>query len=133
MSDVEEIALAVIVEGGRVLVARRGEGHLAGTWEFPGGKIETGESAEDAARRECAEELGVSVRAGGEILVHEHEYESKRVRLHCVECEISEGEVPRAIAATELAWVSLEELRGMPIPPANDALIERLTEAGIGA
>ena len=81
-----EVAAAVVVFEGKILLARRHEGELAGLWEFPGGKLEPLETSTDAAERELLEELNLCVTAHERLLVLEHQYPTKRVRLHFVRC-----------------------------------------------
>jgi 8-oxo-dGTP diphosphatase len=83
------VLAAVIEREGRVLVTRRLEGsHLSGYWEFPGGKCDPDETHEACLARELREELGVEARIGPELLVTEHAYPEKTVRLHFRRCEI---------------------------------------------
>lgn len=123
MKPPREIALAVIVRDGRVLVGRRPKGPLAGLWEFPGGKIEPGESAGVAAVRECAEELGLSVAAVRGLGVVEHDYPEVHVRLHVVLCRIEGVGDPRPLAIESPVWVTPAELAGWPIPEPNHAVL----------
>ena len=120
------VVLAAIVErDGRLLVTRRLAGtHLEGYWEFPGGKCEPDESHAACLARELEEELGVRATVGNEILVTEHAYPERRVRLHFRECTI-EGE-PRARLGQEIRWVTREELRALQFPAADAELIEML-------
>jgi len=83
-----DVAAAVIVLDGRVLLARRIGGYLDGLWEFPGGKMEGRESPQQAAEREISEELNLRIRAGKRLLVLEHDYPDKRIRLHFVHCTL---------------------------------------------
>ena len=121
------VVLAAIVEReGRLLVTRRLENtHLAGYWEFPGGKCDPHETHAACLARELEEELGVRAIVGNEVLVTEHEYPERRVRLHFRECEI-EGE-PEARLGQELRWVERSELRTMQFPDADRELIEKLS------
>jgi 8-oxo-dGTP diphosphatase len=121
------VVAAVIERGGRILVARRLKGtHLAGLWEFPGGKCDPGETHEACLVREIDEELGVSAHVGGEILSVEHAYPEKRVRLHFHACVI-DGE-PRPMIGQELQWVDRTALMSLEFPEADRKLIEILSE-----
>ena len=117
------VVLAGVIErDGRFLLARRLEHtHLAGYWEFPGGKCEPHESHEACLIRELREELDVRAVVGDEILATEHTYPERTVRLHFRRCDI-DGE-PRPLLGQELRWVGREELRTLQLPPADDELI----------
>lgn len=120
------VLAAVIEHDGRVLVTRRLEGsHLSGYWEFPGGKCELGETHEACLARELREELGVEARIGPEILVTEHAYPEKTVRLHFRRCEIDGP--PRPLLNQQMRWVSREEMRALSFPEADRTMIEMLT------
>jgi 8-oxo-dGTP diphosphatase len=122
------VVLAAIVErsDGRLLVTRRLEGtHLAGLWEFPGGKCEAGESHESCLARELREELDVAGTIGAELLVTEHAYPDRVIRLHFRTCRI-DGE-PKAVLGQEIRWVQRSELASLSFPPADRELIELLT------
>ncbi len=121
-----QVAVAIPARGGLVLVARRPEGvHLAGTWEFPGGKIEAGEEPAAAARRELAEETGLR---GGEIeplLVHAFDYPDRGVRLHVYLVLEPVGEV-RMDGARAWSWVALSDLASLRMPEANGPIVHAL-------
>ena len=118
---------AVIERDGRFLVTRRLEGtHLSGYWEFPGGKCDPGETQEACLARELREELVIDARIGAEIVVTEHTYPERTVRLHFRRCEIM-GE-PRPLLNQEMRWVSRDEMRTLPFPAADRKLIEVLIE-----
>jgi mutator protein MutT len=124
--SVVEVVAAVIEHGGRVLITRRPPGtHLAGLWEFPGGKCEPGEPAADALEREIREELGARVTVGEVIDTVEWPYPEKRVRISFFRCAL-DGEIapPQGL---EMAWVSRDELPGYAFPAADAALIARLS------
>ncbi len=82
------VAAAVLIDNGQVLMARRRGGYLDNLWEFPGGKLEKGESAEDAAARELKEELDIDIVPDKTVLILEHSYPDKTVRLHFVKCSL---------------------------------------------
>ncbi len=123
------VVAAVIERDSRFLLGRRLEGtHLAGFWEFPGGKCDSGESHADCLRRELREELGVESEIGGELVVTEHAYPDRTVRLHFLRCHI-EGE-PRNVLGQELRWVTRQELSTMELPEADKELVAKLVSAG---
>jgi 8-oxo-dGTP diphosphatase len=120
------VAAAIVERGGRFLMARRLQGtHLEGLWEFPGGKVDPGESLEACLARELTEELGVEAAVGPLRWSTTHDYPSKRVELHFFDCAI-EGE-PRPLLGQELRWVSRAELATLPLPEADAGLVALLT------
>jgi 8-oxo-dGTP diphosphatase len=125
-SKVIDVAAGIVLQDGRVLVARRRKGdHLGGLWEFPGGKMEPGETPHDALQRELAEELGVRVRVGPLWGILSHRYPERSVRLHFLFAWIEEGE-PRAAAAEELRWATPPELASLSFPGADRPLVTAL-------
>ena len=104
------VTAAVIERDGAFLLTRRLQGtHLAGTWEFPGGKCDPGESLVDCLRREIDEELGVDCMVGDRILEATHDYPERRVVLHFFRCELRGVPAPRI--GQEMEWVARERLR----------------------
>jgi len=126
MSSPLIVVLAAIVErDGRLLVTRRLKGtHLAGLWEFPGGKCEAGESHEACLARELAEELGVASVVGPEVFATEHAYPERTVRLHFRACTIS-GE-PQPLLGQQIQWIARSALHTLEFPPADEELIAML-------
>ena len=121
-----EVVAAVIRREVKILITQRPDDvHLARLWEFPGGKVEPGESLEKALQREIREELGVRIAVGDEFYTVEHDYPGKSVRLHFFNCVIEEGE-PAAIEVASLKWVLPAELSQFEFPPADAELIEKL-------
>ena len=120
------IVLAAVIErDGRFLLARRLKGtHLEGLWEFPGGKCMPGETHEACLARELMEELGVRAAVGEELLVTEHVYPEKAVRLHFRRCTI-EGD-PRPVLGQDLRWADRGTLRELSFPEADKGLIDLL-------
>ena len=122
------VLAAVIARDGRLLVTRRLEGtHLSGYWEFPGGKCEPGEAHESCLAREILEELDVVAEVGPEILVTEHAYPSRTVRLHFRWCRI-QGE-PKAVLGQAMRWITREELGDLQFPEADRELIDLLVKS----
>jgi mutator protein MutT len=120
------VVLAAVIEvEDRFLLARRLKNtHLAGMWEFPGGKCEPGETHESCLGRELQEELGVDAEIGDEIVTTEHAYPDRTVRLHFRRATLK-GE-PRPMLGQELRWVTRDELTTLELPPADRELIEIL-------
>jgi len=125
-----EVVAAVIIRHGKVLLSQRPEGtHLAGTWEFPGGKREPGESHEKCLVREIREELGVSIVVGEKITSIFHRYPEQTVLLSFYRCDLVDGE-PRPLAVQDCRWVALANLPTLDMPEADRPLVRMLGEAG---
>ncbi len=121
------VAAAVLHDSqGRVLVCQRPAGKtLAGLWEFPGGKLEPGEAAEAALRRELFEELGIQVRSCRPLMQLQHEYPERHVELLVWLVEHYDGEA-RGLEGQALRWVSVQELPTLALLPADLPIIEYL-------
>jgi mutator protein MutT len=123
---VVEVAAGLICREGRYLIAKRKAGvHLAGLWEFPGGKREADETLEECLRRELFEELSIQVDIPIPFRIIRHEYPEKTVELHFFLCAIERGQ-PIPIDCAELRWVSPHELTHYQFPPADRPIIEAL-------
>jgi 8-oxo-dGTP diphosphatase len=119
------IAVAVVEHEGRLLIGQRPPGvPLAGLWEFPGGKVEAGETASAAAARECLEEAGLVIEVGAAYPAVVHQYDHDRLALEFFACRAVDAKVP---PRPPFRWVELSELAGLPFPAANAALIEFLS------
>jgi 8-oxo-dGTP diphosphatase len=120
------VAAAVIEERGRILVSRRPAGaHLEGYWEFPGGKLDEGESPEEALVRELSEELGISIRVDRILDVAFHRYPEKAVLVLFYACTRMSGE-PRDLGVAAHRWAAVSDLRDEEFPPADVRLLARL-------
>jgi 8-oxo-dGTP diphosphatase len=120
------VVAAVVVRGGNVLLSRRPPGkHLAGLWEFPGGKVEEGETPESALAREVREELGLEITAPLPYAFVHHEYPEKRILMLAYRCGAS-GEP----AGTDLEWRwhPLARLDADVMPPADLPIVRALRE-----
>jgi A/G-specific adenine glycosylase len=104
---------------------RRQEGLLGGLWEFPGGKIEPGETVEECIRREIQEELGIEIAVGDRLITVDHAYTHFRVTLNVHHCRHLSGE-PQPLECDEVRWVTLNDLDQYPFPKANLKIIEAL-------
>jgi A/G-specific adenine glycosylase len=126
----KSIGVAVIWNNaGQVLIdRRRQEGLLGGLWEFPGGKVEPGETIEDCIVREIREELGIEISVGKHLITLDHAYTHFRVTLNVHHCQHLSG-IPEAIECDEIRWVSVAELDQFPFPKANEHIIAALRTA----
>jgi 8-oxo-dGTP diphosphatase len=124
-----EVTAGLILHEGKVLIARRKAGkHLAGFWEFPGGKIEPGEAPEASLQRELEEELGVRVKVGEAFMVNDHIYPEKTVRLHSFLVHHLSGEFTLHDHSA-IEWVKPSELFDFLLAPADVPIAERLVAA----
>jgi 8-oxo-dGTP diphosphatase len=118
------IAIAVVEHDGRYLIGRRPEGApLAGLWEFPGGKIQAGETAELAAARECLEETGLAVEVGPAYPSVVHQYAHGKVALEFFACRPFE---PARTPKAPFRWVLAADLGDYEFPEANGGLVAYL-------
>jgi 8-oxo-dGTP diphosphatase len=121
-----DVALAVPLRDGRVFVARRASGlHLAGSWEFPGGKIDVGETPADAARRELAEETGLVAGDLEPLVLLVHDYVEAPLRFHVFLARDPAGEVVMD-ARRQHAWLTPHELSSIEMPEANRQMLRAL-------
>ena len=125
-----DVVGAVIRDGDRILLAQRPEGKSqAGLWEFPGGKIEPGETPEEALIRECREELAVLIEEPRELTSVVHRYPEKTVHLILMQCRLARGEVPVPQEHQQVVWVPRDELAAMNLCPADRELLLELQTA----
>jgi 8-oxo-dGTP diphosphatase len=120
------VTAAVIVRGGRVLIARRGPGEkLAGMWEFPGGKVEPGETLENCLTRELREELGLIVSVGKVLAESIYHYEYGSIRLVAMLTTVRSGTMTLSVH-DRVEWVYPRALSNFSLAPADIAIAERL-------
>lgn len=128
-SRLRVVAAALFDADGRVLIAERPVGkHMAGWWEFPGGKVAEGESDPQALIRELREELGVETQAVGEIMALSHEYPDRIVDLVLWRAAISSG-VPQSLDGQQLKWVHPRALGDEKLLPADAPFVQALQNA----
>ncbi len=127
------VTAAIISRANTVLIAQRpANGLLGGMWEFPGGKLETGEDFPAALKREIQEELGVEILVGQAFGIYRHAYTHFRVTLHAFFCKLVAGE-PQALEASELKWVKPAELGLFPMGKIDRLIAARIQErSGLG-
>ena len=120
------VVAAVIEHANRFLVTRRQAGvHLAGHWEFPGGKVAAGETHTAALRREIIEELDADVVVHDLVLETTHTYPERTVTLFFYRCDLVG--TPKPMLGQEMEWIPRAQLSSRPFPPADDELIRMLT------
>ena len=126
MNDPIEVAAGLVFRRGKLLISQRpAGGHLAGLWEFPGGKCETGEALPECLQRELFEELGVVVSVSERVMTTTHVYPEKAVKLNFFLCKLVTGK-PEGMEGQALAWITSEELGGYSFPEADAKLLEKL-------
>lgn len=113
------VAAVIRANDGRILLAQRpAGGPHGGLWEFPGGKVEEGESPEEALVREILEELEIEIAVGEELTSVEHAYPHVAIRLTAYECRLLRG-VPRPLHCQDFSWVDPDRLLSYPMPEAD--------------
>jgi 8-oxo-dGTP diphosphatase len=122
------VVAAIIEQGDRFLLTRRQKGaHLEGLWEFPGGKIDAGETHAEALARELREELDVDVEVADLRFHTTHDYDDRIVALYFYQCRLRG--TPRPLLGQQMRWVPRGELAALAFPPADAELIKVLTES----
>ncbi|CAM3376985.1 8-oxo-dGTP diphosphatase MutT [Paenibacillus lupini] len=124
-----EVAAAIIENGqGQILIARRKQGKSqAGMWEFPGGKIEVGETTEDCLRRELLEEMNIGINPYAYFGVNDHHYGSTHIRLIAYKATFMSGEI-ELVDHDEYRWINIAELKEFTFAPADIPFVEMLEE-----
>jgi len=121
-----EVVAAILKREGKYLIARRAPGkHLAGYWEFPGGKVEEGETPEESLQREMWEEFGVHADVGAYLGDNVHDYGSKVIRLLAYEVAVS-GELLQSTDHDCIEWATLEEMRNYHLAEADIPLLQHI-------
>lgn len=119
------VVAAVIMKEGRVFAKQRGYGEFKDGWEFPGGKVEAGESPEEALRREIREELEVEVNVGDLIDTIEYDYPAFHLSMKCYACTIAGGS-PHLLEHEAARWLSADQLDSVAWLPADITLIPKI-------
>ena len=130
MPDRIFVVAAVIEQGGRFLVTRRLSGtHLAGCWEFPGGKMHEGETQIQALEREMLEELNTGILNARRIFHTSHAYDERSVELHFYRCDLTSE--PQPMLGQRMRWIAREEFAALEFPPADAELIDGLVNTSL--
>ena len=120
-----EVVAAIIQREGAYFATQRGYGEFEGMWEFPGGKIEPGESSENALKREIQEELGVDIVIEDLICTTEYDYPSFHLTMHCYLCSVASGDIELR-EHKSARWLTAETLDSVEWLPADKDVISRL-------
>ena len=125
-----EVVAAIIKRDGKILATQRGYGDLEGGWEFPGGKVESGETPEDAIVREIEEELRASIVVDSRLTTVEHDYEKFHLSMRCYVCSLTSEDV----VLTEhhaARWLDGDTIDSVAWLPADVQVVEAIKEAGL--
>lgn len=121
------VVAAVISRDGKYLITqRRSTAVLPGLWEFPGGRVEVGESDEQALKREVRERLGIEVTVAARMAQRTHHYHGYSVELNLYQGEIPPSAEPQALRVAEIRWVASNEFEKYPFPAADQATTDLL-------
>lgn len=128
----KQIGVAVINnQQGKILIDRRKQkGEMGGLWEFPGGKLEAGETIEECIQREIKEELDIEISVGDRLTTITHNYETFNVTLYVHDCQYLSGE-PQPLECEEIHWVAPDQLDRYQFPQANTQIINLLQQRGV--
>lgn len=120
-----KVVAAVIHKNDKIFATARGYGELKGLWEFPGGKIENGETPQQALVREIQEELDTKITVGNLIETIEYDYSTFHLSMDCFWCSIVDGDL-KLLEAQDAKWLSKKELYSVQWLPADVSLIEKI-------
>lgn len=122
-----EVVAAIITQKNKIFATQRGYGKWKGKWEFPGGKIELGETKEEALKREIREELDTEIKINALMQTVEYNYTEFHLILHCFLCEVVQGNLV-LLEHQDAKWLTVSELDTIDWLPADLPIIKRLKE-----
>ncbi len=122
-----EVVAAVIADNGKIFATQRGYGDFKGMWEFPGGKMEPGESREEALKREIREELDTEISIDGFLCTVDYDYPAFHLTMHCFICSVVDGEL-RLKEHEAARWLAADELYSVDWLPADIDVVKTLRE-----
>jgi len=124
-----EVVAGVIKDGERVFATQRGYGDYKDFWEFPGGKMEAGETPQQALARELREELAIDVEVGEFVCTVEYDYPAFHLTMHCFFCTIAGGKAPELLEHEAARWLTAAELHSVNWLPADVEVVKALEKA----
>ena len=128
MKTIEVVAAIIRDDEGRIFATQRGYGDMKDGWEFPGGKVESGESPEDALKREILEELDTKIVIEKLLTTVDYDYPKFHLTMHCFVCSIESGSL--TLKEHEAArWLKLSEIYSVDWLPADKVVVDRLTKS----
>ena len=123
-----EVVAAIIIKEGHVFATQRGYGEWQGWWEFPGGKMEAGESPQEALRREIREELDAEISVGDFLETVEWDHPNFHLTMHCFVCSLL-SESLRLNEHEAATWLTLDTLNSVKWLPADEILLDKIAES----
>ncbi len=123
-----EVVAGIIKQGEKIFCTARGYGEYKGYWEFPGGKMEPGETREQALARELKEELAIDVSVEEHVITIDYDYPTFHLTMHCFYCTITNGSIT-LLEHEDARWLLPSELHSVKWLPADEAILERLCNA----
>ncbi len=127
MKTIHVVAAIITDASGRIFATQRGYGEWKDWWEFPGGKIEPGETPEEALRREIREELDIDITVGRLLATVEYDYPAFHLSMQCYLCTLPAG-TPRLLEHEDARWLTREDLDSVRWLPADESIIKQLRD-----
>lgn len=127
--NIKRVVAAIIIQNGTLFATQRGKGKYKGYWEFPGGKIENGETPQEALKREISEELATEVNVGDLFCTVEYDYPEFHLSMQCFPCSIVHGELT-LLEHQDSCWLPANELHSIPWLPADETIIRQIEKEG---
>ena len=123
-----EVAAAIIINNGKIFACQRGYGEWKDWWEFPGGKLESGETPEDALLREIREELSIEISINRHLTTADYDYPNFHLTMHCYLCYLKDDVQPHLLEHEAARWLCRSELEEVKWLPADVEVIKALSE-----
>ena len=123
-----EVAAAIIINNGKIFACQRGYGEWKNWWEFPGGKLESGETPEDALLREIREELSIEISINRHLTTVDYDYPNFHLTMHCYICQLKDDLQPHLLEHEAARWLCRSELEEVKWLPADVEVIKALSE-----
>ena len=124
-----EVVAGIIKDGDKVFATQRGYGEQKGFWEFPGGKMEAGETPQQALARELKEELAIDVSVGDFLCTVDYDYPAFHLTMHCFFCTIAGGKAPELLEHEAARWLAPAELHSVNWLPADVEVVKVLEKS----